>query len=91
MRRLLTTRRHVPLDRADEYLSAWRTVRTAVEHAGGRAWIFRGAGHEDQFVEFIEWADGSVPPADDDIVAAAAAHLDVFAAPRTVEDWEEAQ
>ena len=91
MRRLRTTRRHVPLDRSDEYLSAWQTVRSAVELAGGRAWLFRGAGHEDQFVEFMEWTDDSAPPADDDIVAAAAAHLDVFAAPRTTEEWEEAQ
>ena len=91
MRHLRTTRRHVPLDRSDEYLSAWQTVRSAVELAGGRAWLFRGAGHEDQFMEFIEWSGSSPSAADDDIVAAAAAHLDIFAAPRTVEEWEEAQ
>lgn len=90
-RRLLTTRRHVPLDRADEYLTAWDAVRRAAEKAGARAWIFRGAAHEDQFIEFIEWPAGTAAPHEDEDVAAARAHLDAFAAAGAVEEWEDAQ
>lgn len=90
-RRLLTTRRHVPLDRADEYLSAWDAVRQSVEDSGGHAWIFRGAAHEDQFMEFIEWKDGSAPPHDDAAVDAARAQLDAFATPGATDEWEDVQ
>jgi hypothetical protein len=89
-RRLLTTRRHVALDRSDDYIAAWDDVRSAVDAAGGRAWIFRGAAHEDQFIEFIEWSDGSAPPHDDDDVVRARARLDTFAAPGITEEWEDA-
>lgn len=89
MRRLLTTRRHVALDRADDYLIAWETVRAAVERAGGRAWIFRGAAHEDQFMEFVEWSDDAASPHTADTVAAARSELDAFAAGVT-EEWEDA-
>lgn len=91
MRRLLTTRRHVALDRADEYLDAWETVRLAVERAGGRAWIFRGAAHEDQFMEFIEWSDDAAAPHEDATVAATRAQLDAFAVAGVTEEWEDAQ
>jgi hypothetical protein len=90
-RRLLTTRRHVPLDRVDEYLAAWDDVRHAVEAAGGRAWIFRGSAHEDQFIEFVEWAEGSAPPHEGDGTAAARAQLDVYAVAGQTEEWEDAQ
>ncbi|HEX2168379.1 MAG TPA: hypothetical protein VHG09_14185 [Longimicrobiales bacterium] len=89
-RRLLTTRRHVPLDRADDYLEAWDTVRDAVEGAGGRAWIFRGAAHEDQFMEFVEWTDDEAPTLPDG-VSAARAQLDAFAVPGVTEEWEDVQ
>lgn len=90
-RRLLTTRRHVPLDRADEYLAAWEQVRSAAENVGARAWIFRGAAHEDQFLEFIEWRGDTVTPHEEESVATARVRLDVFAAPGAVEEWEDAQ
>lgn len=89
MRRLLTTRRHVALDRADDYLIAWESVRLAVERAGGRAWIFRGAAHEDQFMEFMEWSDDAAAPDEDDTVAATRARLDAFAAAGVSEEWED--
>lgn len=88
-RRLLTTRRHVPLDQSDEYLVAWEAVRRAVEETGGRAWIFRGSAHEDQFIEFMEWTGGS-PVHEVEAVAAARAQLDGFAAAGAVEEWEDA-
>jgi hypothetical protein len=89
MRRLLITRRHVALDRADDYLLAWETVRLAVERAGGRAWIFRRAEHEDQFMEFMEWSDDDASPHTNKTVAAARWELDAFAAGLT-EEWEDA-
>jgi hypothetical protein len=55
MRRLLCTDRVVPLDRLDEYLALWARVRATAAAAGMRAWIFRAAGHDDQFREFVEW------------------------------------
>lgn len=57
MRKLLVTRRTVPLDRSDEYAEAWRLVVQAAAALPGRAWLFRRAGHDDQYVEFIEWQD----------------------------------
>lgn len=89
-RRLLTTRRHVALDRSDDYLIAWEDVRAAVEAVGGRAWIFRGAAHEDQFIEFVEWSDGSAVPHETDAVAAARTSLDAFALAGATEEWEDA-
>jgi hypothetical protein len=89
MRRLLTTRRHVALDRADDYLLVWETVRLAAERAGGRAWIFRGAAHEDQFMEFVEWSDDAASPHTNESVAAVRSELDAFAAGVT-EEWEDA-
>lgn len=91
MRRLLTTRRHVPLDQAEEYLAAWEGVRRAVDDAGGRAWIFRGAAHEDQFIEFIEWSNGAPALHERDDVAAARSGLDVYAAAGMTEEWEDVQ
>lgn len=90
MRRLSTTRRHVPLDIADDYLVSWLAVRTAVHAAGGRAWLFRGRNHEDQFMEFIEWDDDDSAPLDGDDVAAAIAQLSAFATAAHTDDWEEA-
>lgn len=89
MRHLLTTRRHVPLDRADDYLLAWGAVRLAVEAAGGHAWIFRGAAHEDQFIEFVEWTDETDAPHADHAVSVTMRRLDAFAAAGTTEEWDE--
>jgi hypothetical protein len=90
MRYLLATRRHVPLDRSDDYLLAWEAVQRAVHGAGGRAWIFRGAAHEDQFLEFIEWTADVQAPLDNDDVSAAVAQLEAFAAASSSDEWEEA-
>lgn len=90
MRRLVSTRRHVALDVAEEYLLAWQVVVRAVTTAGGRAWVFRGARHEDQFLEFIEWESAVAEPLLNADVAAAIARLGAFAAPAAQEEWEEA-
>jgi hypothetical protein len=89
MRRLVCTRRQVPLDVSDDYMLAWMAVRRAVEAAGARAWVFRGAEHEDHFLEFIEWADPVAAPLDDDDIAAGVAQLDAFGAPAGSSEWEE--
>lgn len=91
MRRLATIRRHVPLDLMDDYLLAWEALRAAAERLDARAWVFRGAAHEDHFLEFIEWQDGAVEPLGDAAVAAALAQLDAFAVPGASEEWEQAQ
>lgn len=90
MRRLATTRRHVPLDVAEEYTLAWLAVARAVAAANGRAWLFRGAAHEDHFLEFIEWDDNVADPLRGDDVLAALAQLDSFAVATAEEEWEEA-
>jgi hypothetical protein len=89
MRRLLCTRRRVPLDVADDYLIAWAYLRAQVEAAGGRAWIFRGAGHEDRFLEFIEWDDATARPLEVDAVSDARTELERFAHVFSLEEWEE--
>lgn len=89
-RRLLCTRRVVPLDRSDDYLLAWLATRRAADGAGMRAWLFRGAGHEDHFMEFLEWEDRGAAPLEDEAVRAALAQLDSFGTPVGREEWEEA-
>lgn len=56
-RHLSSNHRRVALDRLDEYLAAWQAVREAVLEAGGNAWLFRGEAREDQFLEFVEFAE----------------------------------
>lgn len=90
MRCLLVTRRHVPLDRSDDYLLMWEALRHTVEEAGGRAWIFRGAAHEDQFLEFVEWKDGAGEPLQDERVRQALEQLDSFGPAGNRDEWEEA-
>ena len=93
-RRLLSTRRLVPLDRLDDYLADWDRVRAAAEAAGGRAWLFRGARHEDQFLEFIEWGDAGdddhAPLPERAEVEAARVHLDHAFGAGHADEWEEA-
>jgi hypothetical protein len=90
MRRLLCTRRQVALDTTDEYVIAWLALRNAVAAAGGRAWIFRGAAHEDQFMEFIEWDDDALEPLEAEGVGSALARLTAFGAATSSDEWEEA-
>lgn len=89
MRRLRVTRRHVPLDRSDDYLMAWTVVQRAVEAVGARAWIFRRASHEDHFMEFIEWSDAADSPLESEEVSLAVAQLDAFASASS-DEWEQA-
>jgi hypothetical protein len=90
MRRLVCTRRHVPLDMVDDYLLAWLALRNAVESAGARAWVFRGSTHEDQFLEFIEWSDERPSPLDDADIGTGITQLTAFgAASGGVDEWEE--
>lgn len=89
MRRLLSTRRHIPLDRLDEYLGGWEALRSAVAAAGGNAWMFRGAEHQDQFIEFIEWRDEVGDPVPDGKeVRMALDNLDAAFGGHT-DEWEE--
>jgi hypothetical protein len=91
-RHLLVTRRRIPLDRQDEYLAGWRDVRVAVLSNGGRAWIFRGADRQDQFMEFIEWSAvaGSEPLLECAEVASARETVDNSFGSGLVDEWEEA-
>jgi hypothetical protein len=91
MTHLLVTRRLVPLDRHDEYMAAWANVRTAVTHSGGRAWIFRGSEHQDQFLEFVEWHGADAAPAlpEIDQVAQARQSVDEIFGAGHSDEWEE--
>lgn len=87
---LLTTRRTIPLDRLDDYLVGWQRIRTAVEAAGGRAWLYRGTTRQDHFIEFVEWDDASAPALPDrDDIASARLDLDQTFGPGIAETWEE--
>lgn len=88
MRHLLVSRRLVPLDTVDDYLDAWDALRTAAAGCDARAWIFRGAGHEDRFMEFIEWSDPA-SPLEDAGVALARQRIDALAPVTDSSEWEE--
>lgn len=91
MRHVLATRRTVPLDRLEDYREAWERVLAAAAAHGVNAWLFRGAGRQDSFMEFLEW-DGSEAvgwPAED--VAAACALLDEEFTGAHSDSWEEMQ
>jgi hypothetical protein len=88
MRRLFVTRRVVPLDRLDEYDAGWRALRDAATSAGTRAWRFRRAGHEDQYIEFLESVvDGALEALD---VDGARSHLEEQFGTTESSEWEEA-
>ncbi|HEX7050914.1 MAG TPA: hypothetical protein VF188_11970 [Longimicrobiales bacterium] len=89
MRRLITTRRRVPLDRIDEYLERWARLRRAAEDGGGHGWLFRAAGREDQHVEFLESSDVGRLLEREAVAAALQALDDAFGEGQT-EEWEEA-
>jgi len=88
-RKLVVTRRNVPLDRVEDYHAAWRRVRDAVHEAGGRAWVFRGADRIDHFLEFIESREMDSLMVEQ-VVVAARDELDALFAPRDLEAWDEA-
>jgi len=93
-RLLLISRRVVPLDALEDYASRWARVVAAVDAAGGRAWLFRGARHQDHFLEFIEWKAGVEPagvalPERADIETARG-ELDARFGAASGDEWEEA-
>ncbi len=88
-RRLLTTRRRIPLDRLEEYLADWREVRRAVRAAGGHAWLFRGEEREDRFLEFVE-SDVSIELAAEPRVAEARETLEDGFGQEWSDVWTEA-
>ncbi len=88
-RRLLATRRVVPLDRSEEYDEHWVRVRDAVEAAGGRAWRFRAARRQDQYMEFIEARELDAILERAPVVTARGDLDDAFGRGKS-EEWEEA-
>jgi len=88
MRRVRITRRRIPLDRSDAYHAAWRDLRGLAGDRGVRAWLFRRAGRDDWFVEFLEWS--GAPLLDRGPVHDALAALDELAPGRT-EECEEVE
>lgn len=91
-RRLLATRRLIPLDRLEDYLAGWETLRDAAERAGARAWMFRGTDHQDHFIEFLEWQDEGGPALPERAeIATARRGLDETFGAGHVDEWEEVQ
>lgn len=89
-RRLLTTRRTIPLDQVDDYLGGWQGVRAAAEAAGGRAWLYRGTSRQDHFIEFVEWDESAAPALPDrEDVASARLDLDQTFGAGADDQWEE--
>jgi hypothetical protein len=91
-RRLLATRRLIPLDRLEDYHAGWQALESAARAAGARAWMFRRVDHQDQFIEFLEWQDGgSTSLLDVQAVAAARHDLDAAFGSGHADEWEEVQ
>jgi hypothetical protein len=88
MRRLLVTRRVVPLDRSEEYGAGWVRLKALCALRGANAWLFHPAGHEDRFIEFLEWRT-PLAPLEDPELDEARRQLEEIAA-GTVEELEEA-
>ena len=88
-RRLLTTRRSVPLDRTEEYDALWARVREVVVDAEGHAWRFRAAERQDVQMECIESRELdrilTLPE-----VQATRSLLDETFGSASTEEWEEA-
>jgi hypothetical protein len=89
MRRILIIRRTVPLDRSDEYGAAWQDLVTAATLCGGQAWLFRRTGHEDRFIEFLEWQEGAALPEQPEVAQALHALGEIAAG--SEEELEEAR
>jgi len=86
-RRLLSTRRVVPLDRLDEYTAAWEAVQRAARDSGARAWLFRARDRQDHFVEFIEHSEAPGALEAGELRRARALLEEQFGAGQT-EEWE---
>lgn len=52
--RLISIRRTVVAEHADDYRTAWARLRDAIVEAGGKAWLFHAAGHAEDHLEFLE-------------------------------------
>jgi len=89
MRRLLVTHRTVPLDRTEEYSAAWRRLAAAVALRAGNAWWFRRAGHEDRYIEFVEWRQPVALPEEPEVAEALRALGEIAAG--STEELEEAR
>jgi hypothetical protein len=87
-RQLRATQRLVPLYDLDEYLAGWSRLQTAFTGAGGRAWIFRAASRQDQFLEFLEARNLAAILEEPEIEAALEALAVVFGE-GVAEEWEE--
>ncbi len=88
MRRLMSTRRRIPLDRTEDYAALWSAVRDAAEALGIHAWRFQARDRDDIYMEFLESA-GPGPLADPGLGAAREA-LDRALVPEHSDEWEEA-
>ena len=88
MRRLMSTRRRIPLDRTEDYAALWSAVRDAAEAVGVHAWRFRAKDRDDIYMEFLEASDPE-PLADTGLGAARDA-LDRAFVPERSDEWEEA-
>lgn len=86
-KRLLSTRRVIPLDRLDEYLALWREVQRVATQAGARAWLFRAVERQDHFIEFIEFGAAPAALESDDLVRSRAVLDDTFGAGQA-DEWE---
>lgn len=86
-RRLLSTRRVIPLDRLDEYIAAWNEVERAAKQGGARAWLFRAPERQDHFLEFIEFGGAPDLLGSEALARSRTALEDQFGAGRT-EEWE---
>lgn len=89
VRRLLSTRRLVPLYELDEYLAGWNRLRAVFTAAGGHAWLFRASHRQDQFLEFLEYGAEPTILERAEIAAARDALDEAFGA-GVLEGWEEA-
>ena len=86
-RRLLSTRRVVPLDRLDEYTAAWDVVERAAKENGARAGLFRARERQDHFLEFVEYGDAPGVLESEELRRARASLEEQFGAGQA-EDWE---
>ena len=87
-RRLLSTRREIPLQDRDRYDLAWAALERAATALAAHAWRFRSSIYPSGYLEFLEFAAGS-DPRDDPSVSGPLAALDEIA-PGEVESWDEA-
>jgi len=89
MRNLVIAYRQVPDERVDGYDRTWLALQEAARSVGLRAWRFRSAEADDEFVEFIEGIDEErgEPPA----IQVLRRSLDDVAAAVSDRNWREAR